>query len=223
MIRPSTLVAIPLFFLLIVTSACSLGSSKSGKTPTSGVQPAATTASASPSTTGLATPDDGLGTPVVPQTKRLLPPDLIVHAKAGEQLGNFGAWYWQNSYGLVADTHAVAYEIQPDMLQLTQGEAISFTWRYQNSQSDTTLQTVDLTVYPAAGNLKTVATSGKTLTGFWPQTDATTKATLTAATPSWTVDLPSGEYYIVIHATWSNPIGDHHERDSNYSFHVKMP
>ncbi len=223
--RPSKFVALLLFFLLIGASACSVGSSNSDKTPTSNAQPVATSTNAvSPSpTAGAATPDDGLGTPVVPQTNRLLPPDLILHAKAGEQLGNFGAWFWQNSYGLVADTHAVAYEIQPDMTQLAQGEEISFTWRYQNSQSDTTLQTVDLTVYPAAGNTKSVPTSGKTLTGFWPQTDATTKATLTPASPSWSVNLPSGEYFIVVHATWSNPIGDHHERDSDYSFHVQVP
>lgn len=223
--RPSKLVAIFLFFLLVITSACSVGSSNSKVTATSSVRPVATTDVASPSssTTGLATPDGSVGTPPVPQTNRLNPPDLIVHAKAGEQLGSFGAWFWQNSYGLVADTHAQAFVIQPEAIQLEQGEKISFTWRFQNSQSDTTLQTLDLSVYPAAGNKKSVDVSGETLTGFWPQTDPTAKASLTLTAPSWSVDMPAGEYFIVVHATWSNPIGDHKERNSDYSFHVQVP
>ncbi len=214
---------VALLALITLLPACSVGKS-SNKTSASTVPPIATSTNAlTPSAGTSATPGDSVGTPPVPQTNRLMPPDLIAHAKSGEQLGNFGAFYWQNSYGLVADTHAVAFEIQPDMLKLAQGEKISFTWRYQNSQSDTTLKTLDLSIYPSAGNLKSVQTSGKTLTGFSPQTAPTAKASIPVTSPSWSVSVPSGEYFIVVHATWSNPIGDHHERDSDYSFHVQVP
>ena len=189
---------------LAVLSACSLnGSSKS--TATTGVSSA--TQSTNPSSTPItqqATP--AASSSATPDGISLDPPLLVAHAQSGTQQANFGTFYWMISSGLAAQVNARGIQIQDQALHVTKGETVQFTWTNQNSQSDSTLQDLTISVFPEAESIVTATNATGTLKGFKASANPVTTGKLSTSNPTWNVNVDSGSYFVQVVATWSNPI-----------------
>ena len=94
------------------------------------------------------------------------PPYLIVNSSSGTQKANLGTFYWMITNGLAAQVNARGIEIQDKSLHVSKGETVQFTWENQNSQSDSTLQTMSIAVFPEKDSIVTVPAAQGTLKGF---------------------------------------------------------
>ncbi len=205
---------------LIALAACSIGGS-STNTPSSSATgssviiktPNATSPAGTSQASSSATPD-GIS---------LDPPLLVAHAKSGTQPANFGTFYWMISNGLAAKVNAVGIQIQDKALHVSKGETVQFTWENQNSQSDSTLQSLQIAIFPEKASIVTQVGGGGTMQGFAASDHPITSDKLSMTDPSWKVGVDSGSYFVQVKAEWSNPIvKDGQTRHCEYGFYITV-
>lgn len=152
----------------------------------------------------------------------LAPPVLVAHAKSGTQQSNYGTFYWMIDSGLAAQVNARGIEMQKSPLDVKKGESIQFTWTGQNAKSDSTLQDLTISIYPKDKSIATVVSANGNLQGFQPLTSPITSGPLPTANPSWTVAVAPGSYFVLVKATWSNPVVPSKTRNCEYGFLFKV-
>lgn len=211
-------VAVILTALFLLTG-CSLSNSSSSETPTSVSSTRQTPSTNAPS----GTPGAGQSTPSgTPEVIILYPPFLIAHAASGTQKSNFGSYYWMIDSGLADQAHARGIEIQKSALEVKKGETVQFTWDQQNAKSDSTLQDLTISVYPEQSSIETVTVAQGTMKGFKASGTPVTSGPLPTTNPSWAANIDSGSYFVLIKATWSNPVVPAKIRNCEYGFFFKV-
>jgi hypothetical protein len=212
--------------VVLIVAACSI----SGKSSATQTTPQATMKkepaplrSDSYTPTPVRTPDPSAspvvrGTPEIPASGILLdPPDLELIAASGQQTANQGDSYWQILNGLASEAHSRGIQLQDPPLQINRGETVRFDWSKQNANSESTLLELKLAIYPKEGNVVTIDSGRGTFSGFKAQTDPVATTTLSTSKPTWVADVPPGDYFITVHARWSNPIRPEKERFADYA------
>lgn len=230
---------------LLLVAACMGGADP---TPTMSTTPATpTTAAASPSPQGQATPSgtpraDGCTpvlaagetpTPTPRVDRRLGPPVMVLIAGECEQEGSIGSFFWQLAGDVAADVNAPGLQIQKDgSLVLEQGQEARFEPRVGPVP-----ETLTMDIYPEQGNVRpleelpnpegtpyigTPIPGSDTPDVFKPTTEPVATIELPIDSLTWTVDLEPGRYFLHLKGQWPNPTGEGREMTGEYSFYVRV-
>ncbi|MDW8058736.1 MAG: hypothetical protein RMK01_01530 [Thermomicrobium sp.] len=204
--------------LLLLLGVVAVGCRSSTPTATRTATPASATPSATASPTA---PSDVTPTvrPVV-----LKPPDLVLHAAAGEQTATLGPFFWVLDSGFAGETTAPGLVLPSDRpLVVRAGETLRFTLSEERPP-----QAVTVAVYPQEGNFEKIAPDPGAPEGFVAKTDPAVEEepTLEGSGFSWTVpELAAGAYFVRVEIEWpqhpKNPRPDKLPR-AVYAFWIQV-
>jgi hypothetical protein len=212
-------VAVVLLISALVFSGCSLPGSSDSKTATS------VSSTGGPITNGQSgTPVSGEASPTPMKVAPIVlaPPILVAQASSGTQDGNYGSYYWMIDSGLADKAVSRGIEIQKDPLKVKKGENVTFSWKQQNSESDSTLTDLSIRVYSQETALMTAVSSKGNLKGFTAQGSPVTSGPLPKTNPTWAANLNPGQYFVDVNASWSNPIVKDKPRNCEYGFFLEV-
>lgn len=132
---------------------------------------------------------------------RLRPPDFTLVSQAGDQKGIQGTYYWQLKSGLAAGYNASAFNLS-QMTQLTVNQHETLTIKLSNGPYPDTL---DMKVYPQAGNDVNAPVPGGTVKAFQQKTDPLQTHSFSNTPYQWTANVAPGGYFIFLSGHWTNP------------------
>src|SRR5690606_38564693 len=132
-----------------------------------------------------------------------------------EQQAYFGAYFWQHEAGAVAEISVPGHQIHDGSLKLSEGQEVHFDVRVGPVPEALTLQ-----AYPREGNVRpmeelpneqgtpmvgTPVPGSEVVDSFKPTTDPAATTEISVDQLTWQVDLPAGEYFLLLSGEWPNP------------------